>query len=116
MSNRQVMLGILGAGLVVAGLSAHVAPGALGPVRPLGHAGQLRARLQREPAGAGRRPTAPTTPDSAASALLVRRLWAIPAAAVGWVVVMLTAAIWVRSAPDEPEESTRFWELRGDAT
>jgi hypothetical protein len=32
------------------------------------------------------------------------------------VLVTVLAAIWVRSTPDDSEESTRFWELRGDAT
>jgi hypothetical protein len=50
------------------------------------------------------------------TALLLRRLWAIPAAVAGAVLLMFTTAIWVRSEPDDPEVSTRFWELRGDDT
>jgi hypothetical protein len=32
------------------------------------------------------------------------------------VLVTIIVAVWVRSTPDDSEESTRFWELRGDAT
>ncbi len=115
MSNRQVMLGILGAVLVVAGLSALWIPV---------HLGQYDRWGMQVSCGRGFSASLPLPADTngtdyagqCGTALLVRRLWAIPVATVGWVIVMLTAAIWVRSAPDEPEESTRFWEIRGDAT
>ncbi len=115
MSNRQIMLGVLGAALVVVGLSALWFPVHLGQYDRWG--------MQ---VSCGRGASASVPPPSEAygadytgpcgSALLLRRLWAIPAAAVGWALVMLTAAAWVRNAPDHPEESTRFWEIRGDAT
>jgi hypothetical protein len=50
------------------------------------------------------------------SALLVRRLWAVPSAVAGWVLLTVVTVLWIRSEPETPEESTRFWELRGDAT
>ncbi|WP_235215803.1 hypothetical protein [Mycobacterium kyorinense] len=50
------------------------------------------------------------------TALLIRRAWAIPTAVVGWVIITVVLAIWVHTPPGSHEESTRFWELRGDAT
>ncbi len=81
----------------------------------MGNADQLREGLPRELS-----PT-PGAHDAnlagqCATALLLRRLWAIPAAIIGWALVTVVAAIWVRTTPDDSEESTRFWELRGDAT
>ena len=115
MSNRQLMLGILGAALIVAGLSAMWLPV---------HLGQYDRWGMQVSCGRGFSASVPEPADSygadyagqCGSAVLVRRLWAIPAAVAGWVLVMLTAAIWVRGTPENPEESTRFWELRGDAT
>jgi hypothetical protein len=49
------------------------------------------------------------------TALLIRRAWAIPTTVVGWALVAVIVAIWARAEPGA-EESTRFWELRGDAT
>lgn len=50
------------------------------------------------------------------TALLIRRIWAIPTAVIGWALLTAILAIWVHTKPDAEEESTRFWELRGDAT
>jgi membrane protein CcdC involved in cytochrome C biogenesis len=50
------------------------------------------------------------------TALFIRRAWAIPTAVIGWVIITIVLAIWVHTQPVPQEESTRFWELRGDAT
>ena len=115
MSNRQILLGIVGAALIVAGVAALWFPVHLNQYDPWGmqiSCGRgFNASLSQGPAARDAGFAGPC-----GSALLLRRLWAIPAAVVGWALVTITAAIWVRSAPDEPEESTRFWELHGDAT
>ena len=115
MSNRQVVLGVVGAALLAAGLLALWFPVYVGQYDQWGmqiSCGRgFNGRLSQTP-GAHDANLA----GQCATALLLRRLWAIPAAVIGLVVVTVVAAIWVRSTPDESEESTRFWELRGDAT
>jgi hypothetical protein len=49
------------------------------------------------------------------TALLLRRLWAIPAVVLGWLILAGLAAAWVHTKPSG-EESSRFWELSGDST
>lgn len=115
MSNRQVLLGVVGAALIAAGLLALWFPV---------HLGQYDQWGMQISCGRGFNGSLSQTPgaDNAnlagrcGTALLVRRLWAIPAAIMGWVLVTILAVKWVRSTPDDSEESTRFWELRGDAT
>ena len=115
MSNRQVVLGVVGAALIAAGLLALWFPVLLNQYDLWGmqiSCGRgFNASLSQAPAAKDA-----TFAGQCGSALLLRRLWAIPSAVIGWVILTITAAIWVRSAPDDPEESTRFWELRGDAT
>jgi hypothetical protein len=112
-SNRQVVLGVVGAALIATGLLALWFPVHLGQYDQWGmqiscgtgfNAGQTPGAHDAGLAG------------QCGTALLLRRLWAIPVAITGWVLVTVVAAIWVRSTPDDSEESTRFWELRGDAT
>ena len=50
------------------------------------------------------------------TALLIRRTWAIPITVIRWGLLTVILAIWVHAKPGAEEESTRFWELRGDAT
>ena len=115
MSNRQVVLGVMGAALIVTGLLALWFPV---------HVGQYDQWGMQISCGRGFNGSLPQTPGAddanlagqCATALLRRRLWAIPAAITGWVLVTILAVKWVRSTPDDSEESTRFWELRGDAT
>ena len=115
MSNRQVLLGVVGAALIAAGLLALWFPV---------HLGQYDQWGMQISCGRGFNGSLSQTPGAhdanlagqCATALLLRRLWAIPAAIIGWVLVTVLAAKWVRSTPDDSEESTRFWELRGDAT
>jgi hypothetical protein len=49
------------------------------------------------------------------TALLLRRIWAIPAAVLGWLILTGLVATWVHAKPPV-EESSRFWELSGDST
>jgi hypothetical protein len=115
MSNRQVVLGVVGAALIVAGLLALWFPVHLSQYDQWGmqiscgrgfNASLSRASEVKDPGLLGQ----------CGTALLLRRLWAIPAAVIGWVLLTVIVAIWVRSTPATSEESTRFWELRGDAT
>jgi hypothetical protein len=114
-SNRQVVLGVVGAALIAAGLLALWFPV---------HVGQYDQWGMQISCGRGFNASLSQTPEAhdaglagqCETALLLRRLWAIPAAIIGWVLVTVVAVIWVRSTPDDAEESTRFWELRGDAT
>jgi len=114
-SNRQVLLGVVGTALIAAGLLALWLPV---------HLGQYDQWGMQISCGRGFNGSLSQTPGAddanlagqCATALLRRRLWAIPAAITGWVLVTILAVKWVRSTPDDSEESTRFWELRGDAT
>jgi hypothetical protein len=114
-SIRQLLLGVVGAALIATGLLALWFPVHLGLYDQWG---------MQISCGRGFNASMSQTPGAydaglagqCGTALLARRLWAIPAAIIGWVLVTVVAAIWVRSEPDDPEESTRFWELRGDAT
>jgi hypothetical protein len=114
-SNRQVVLGVVGAALIAVGLLALWFPVQLDQYDQWG---------MQISCGRGFGASLAQTPGAhdaglagqCGTALLLRRLWAIPAAVSGWVLVTIVAAVWVRSAPDDSEESTRFWELRGDAT
>jgi hypothetical protein len=109
------MLGILGAALVLAGLSALWFPVHLGQYDRWGmqvSCGRGFSASVPQPSGADGADYA----GRCGTALLLRRVWAIPAAVVGAVLLILVTAIWVRSEPDDPKESTRFRELRGNAT
>jgi hypothetical protein len=114
-SNRQVLVGVVGTALIAAGLLALWFPV---------HLGQYDQWGMQISCGRGFNGSLSQTPGAqdanlagqCATALLLRRLWAIPAAVIGCVLVTVVAAIWVRTTPDDSEESTRFWELRGDAT
>ena len=115
MSNRQVVLGVVGTALIVTGLLALWFPV---------HVGQYDQWGMQISCGRGFNASLSQTPGAhdaglagkCGTALLLRRLWAIAAAVTGWLLVTVLVAIWVRSTPDDSEESTRFWELRGDAT
>jgi hypothetical protein len=114
-SNRQVVLGVLGAALIVAGLLALWFPV---------HLSQYDQWGMQISCGRGFNASLSQTSEvndaglvgQCGTALLVRRLWAIPTAVIGWVLLTVIVTIWVRCTPTAAEESTRFWELRGDAT
>jgi hypothetical protein len=113
-SNRQKVLGALGAALLAAGVLALWFPVHLDQFDQWGmqiSCGRGFSSGLSQSTGAHDAGLA----DQCGTALLVRRMWAIPAAVVGWMLVTVIAWIWVRSAPENPEESTRFWELHGDA-
>jgi hypothetical protein len=114
-SNRRLLLGCLGIALIATGLLALWFPVYLG----------LYDRYGMQ-IGCGRGFSGDVSPAAdiggaslagkCGTALLVRRIWAIPTAVIGWALLTAILAIWVHNKPDAEEESTRFWELRGDAT
>lgn len=115
MSNRQLVLGCLGIVLIVTGLLALWFPVYLGQYDHYGmqiscgtgFSGGLSPAADGGGAGLAAK---------CGTALLIRRIWAIPTAVIGWALLTAVLAIWVHTKPDAEEESTRFWELRGDAT
>lgn len=114
MNNRQLYLAIVGAVLVVIGLLAMWFPVYLSQYDQYGMqiaCGRgFSANLSQAAAAHGDGLVA-----QCGTALLLRRLWAIPAVVVGWLILTAVVASWARSeAP--AEESTRFWELHGDST
>jgi hypothetical protein len=115
MSNRQVVLAVAGLVLIGAGLLALWSPVYLNQYDQWGmqiSCGRgVNASLEQtpDPHGAG-------LSSQCGTAMLIRRIWAIPTAIAGWVLLAMVVAIWARHTPDVAEESTRFWEIRGDAT
>lgn len=114
MKNRHLLLGIAGALLVVVGLMALWWRVDLSQYDHYGmqiSCGRgFRADLsQAADAGDG-------LVAQCGAALLLRRIWAIPVAVLGWLILTVILAIWLHTKPPVAEESTRFWELRGDAT
>lgn len=103
MSHRQFYLGITGLLLVLIGLAALWFPVYLGQYDQYGiriNCGNgLGFQLSQAPQAA------PAATSQCGSALLIRRLWAIPAVAVGWVLVCWVAIKWMReeTLSDEPE-------------
>lgn len=114
MSNRQLSLGIVGALLVVIGLLALWFPVYLSQYDRYGMqiaCGRgLSANLSQAADASG-----DGVVGQCGTALLLRRIWAIPAVVLGWLVITGLVASWARSKP-AAEESSRFWELRGDST
>lgn len=114
MSNRQLYLGIVGALLVVVGLLALWFPVYLSQYDQYGiqiacGRGFSADLSQAAEAGGG------GVVAQCGTALLLRRLWAIPAAVLGWLILAGMLAIWVHTKPSA-QESSRFWELSGDST
>lgn len=114
MSNRQLYLGIVGALLVVIGLLALWFPVYLSQYDQFGMqiaCGRgFSANLSQAAEANGNGLVA-----QCGTALLIRRLWAIPTAVTGWLILTGLAAAWVHAKPPA-EESSRFWELSGDST
>jgi hypothetical protein len=114
-NTRAAVFGFVGAALIVVGLLALWFPVHLGLYDPWG---------MPISCGRGINATLSQAPEAqqvdvvgrCESALLVRRLWAIPSAVAGWILLTVVTLLWIRSEPETTEESTRFWELRGDAT
>jgi hypothetical protein len=113
-SNRRLFLGIAGALLVVVGLLALWFPVYLSQYDQYGiqiSCGRgFSANLSQatDANGAG-------LVAQCGTALLLRRLWAIPAAVLGWLILTGLIAAWAHTPPPA-EESSRFWELSGDST
>lgn len=103
MSHRQFYLGIAGVLLVLIGLAALWFPVYLNQYDVYGikvNCGNgLGFQLAQAP-GAAQAGT-----SQCGSALLIRRLWAIPTVAIGWVLICWVAVTWMRgeSLSDEPE-------------
>ncbi len=114
MSNRQLTLGVVGALLVVVGLLALWFPVYLSQYDQYGmqiNCGRgFSASLSQAADANGDGLVA-----QCGTALLLRRIWAIPAAVLGWLILTGLVAIWVHCKPPA-EESSRFWELSGDNT
>lgn len=113
MSNRQLYLGIVGAFLVVVGLLALWWPVYLSQYDQYGMQiacgrGFSADLSQADADGNG-------LAAQCGTALLLRRIWAIPAVILGWLIITFLVAGWVRTKPPV-EESSRFWELSGDST
>ena len=114
MSNRQLYLGIVAAALVVIGLLALWFPVYLSQYDQYGMqivCGRGFSADLSQAAGAKGNGLV----SQCGTALLLRRLWAIPAVVLGWLMLAGVVAAWVHSKPAE-EESSRFWELSGDST
>jgi hypothetical protein len=113
-NNRQLFLGIVGALLVVVGLLALWFPVYLSQYDHYGvqiACGRGFSSNLSQAADAG----GDSLVAQCGTALLLRRLWAIPAVVIGWLTLTGIVAIWAHTKPSE-EESSRFWELSGDST
>lgn len=114
MSNRALFLSIAGALLVVVGLLALWFP------VYLSHYDQYGMQIS---CGRGFSANLSQAADAkgdglvaqCGTALLLRRIWAIPAAVLGWLILTGLVATWAHAKPPA-EESSRFWELSGDST
>jgi hypothetical protein len=113
-TNRQLYLGIVGALLVVIGLLALWFPVYLSQYDQLGMQIACGRGFSSDLSQAANA-TGNGLVAQCGTALLLRRLWAIPAAVVGWLILVGLVAKWVHTKPSE-EESSRFWELSGDST
>jgi hypothetical protein len=113
-SNRQLSLGIVGALLVVVGLLALWFPVYLGQYDQYGMqiaCGRgFSANLSQAADAKGEGFVA-----QCGTALLLRRIWAIPVLVLGWLILTGLIASWVHTKPPA-EDSSRFWELSGDST
>jgi len=113
-SNRQLYIAIVGASLVVVGLLALWFPVYLSQYDHYGvqiACGRgFSSNLSQASDAGGQGLVAQCD-----TALLLRRIWAIPAVVLGWVILTGLVAIWAHTKPSD-EESSRFWELSGDST
>jgi hypothetical protein len=113
-SNRQLLLGIVGAALVAIGLLAMWFPVYLSQYDQYGMqiaCGRgFSANLSQAADAHGDGLVA-----QCGTALLLRRIWAIPAVVLGWLILTGLIVRWVRATPPA-EESSGFWTLRGGST
>lgn len=115
MSNRQVVLGFVGIALIATGLLALWFPVYLSQYDHYGMQISCGRGFGASLAQAGDVDGAGFV-TKCGTALLIRRTWAIPSTVIGCALLAVVLAAWVRAKPDAEEESTRFWELNGDAT
>ena len=114
MSNRHLIVAIVGALLLVVGLLALWFPVYLsqydqyGVQIACGRGFSSNLSQAAEANGDG-------LVAQCGTALLLRRIWAIPAAVSGWLILTGLVVTWVHAKPPA-EESSRFWELSGDST
>lgn len=104
--NRHLLLGIAGALLVVTGLMALWWPVFLSQYDQYGmqiNCGRgYNANLTQAATAGGDDVVA-----QCGTALLVRRLWAIPTAVIGWAILTILVWGWVRSTPEATHEELR---------
>jgi hypothetical protein len=113
-SNRQLFLGIVGALLVVVGLLALWFPVYLSQYDQYGmqiSCGRGFSANLSQAANAHRDGLV----AQCGTALLLRRIWAIPTVVLGWLILTWLVATWAHAKPPA-EESSRFWELKGGST
>ena len=115
MSNRQLYLGIVAAALVVIGLLALWFPVYLSQYDQYGMQIACGRGFSADLSQAAGANGGNGLVSQCGTALLLRRLWAIPAVVLGWLILAGLVAVWVHTKPSE-EESSRFWELSGDNT
>jgi hypothetical protein len=114
-SNRQLYLGIVAAALVVIGLLALWFPVYLSQYDQYGMHIVCGSGFSADLSQAAGAKGGNGLVSQCETALLLRRLWAIPAVVFGWLMLAALAAVWVHAKPST-EESSRFWELSGDST
>lgn len=95
MNNRRTLLGVAGLALALIGLAALWFPVGLDQHDayglPIGCGNGFISKLPQ--------PSGGDTVAECESALLTRRLWAIPSAAIGWLLLTVFLVGWVRAAP-----------------
>jgi hypothetical protein len=105
-SNRQLLVGIGGALLVVVGLLALWFPVYLGQYDQFGmqiSCGRgFSANLSQAADASGDGLVA-----QCGTSLLERRIWAIPLAVLGWVIVTRLVLIWLRNDPRAKHEASQ---------
>ena len=105
MSNRQLIVGAVGLLLVVIGLLALWFPVYLGQYDQFGMqitCGRgLRANLSQAADASGDGLVA-----QCGTALLERRIWAIPVAVLGWLILTGLLTIWLHNAPRPEREDS----------
>jgi hypothetical protein len=113
-SNRQLYLGIVGALLAVVGLLALWFPVYLSHYDQFGMQVACGSGFSSDLSQAANA-NGNGLVAQCGNALLLRRLWAIPAVVAGWLIIVALLAKWAHTKPAE-EESSRFWQLSGDST
>ena len=116
MSNRQLYLGIVAAALVVIGLLALWFPVYLNQYDQYGMQIACGRGFSADLSQAAGATGGSDLVSQCGTALLLRRLWAIPAVVSGWLILAGLVAVWVHTKPAEEEEGSRVWELSGDST